>query len=207
MLRSRAEMPTELMPKHGATPFLNRAVRKLVMAEPVVIVEYDPRWPELFQQLRAPVVVALGDLVVAVEHVGSTAVPGLAAKPIIDMDVVVPSVTDIPESIAGLAALGYAHRGDLGIPGREAFLSPAGKPRHHLYVCAHGSEELRRHRTFRDYLLTHPDDARSYEELKKAAAIRFTNDRAAYNEAKTLFVETILQRASSDGERSNRSER
>jgi GrpB-like predicted nucleotidyltransferase (UPF0157 family) len=170
------------------------------MPGPVVIVDYDPHWPDLFEELRAPVVAALGDLVVIVEHVGSTAVPGLAAKPIIDMDVVVPSVADIPEAIGRLAILGYAHRGDLGIRGREAFTSPAGKPRHHLYVCAPDSEELRRHRSFRDYLLTHPDDARAYEALKKAAALRFAEDRAAYNEAKSRFVEAVLQRASSVGE-------
>jgi GrpB-like predicted nucleotidyltransferase (UPF0157 family) len=169
------------------------------MPGPVIIVDYDPHWPDFFEELRAPVVAALGDLVVGVEHVGSTAVPGLAAKPIIDMDVVVPSVSDIPEAIRRLAILGYVHRGDLGIAGREAFTSPSGKPRHHLYVCALGSEELRRHRSFRDHLLTHPEDARAYTALKKAAALRFAEDRAAYNEAKTRFVEAVLQRASSGG--------
>ena len=165
----------------------------------VIIVDYHPQWPELFEELRAPVVAALGELVVIVEHVGSTAVPGLAAKPIIDMDVVVPSIADIPEAIRRLAILGYVHRGDLGITGREAFTSPAGKPRHHLYVCTLESEELRRHRSFRDYLLTHPDDARAYGALKRAAARRFAEDRAAYNEAKTRFVEAVLQRAASGG--------
>ena len=169
------------------------------MPGPIIIVDYDPLWPDLFEELRAPVVAALGDLAVSVEHIGSTAVPGLAAKPIIDMDVVVPSVADIPEAIVRLAILGYVHRGDLGIPGREAFISPAGKPRHHLYACALDSEELRRHRSFRDYLLTHPEDARAYETLKRAAARRFAEDRAAYNEAKTRFVEAVLQRASSGG--------
>jgi GrpB-like predicted nucleotidyltransferase (UPF0157 family) len=120
------------------------------MPGPVLIVDYDPHWPDLFEELRAPVVAALGDLIVCVEHVGSTAVPGLAAKPIIDMDVVVPSVADIPEAIRRLAILGYVHRGDLGISGREALTSPAGKPSHHLYVCALDSEELRRHRSLRD---------------------------------------------------------
>ena len=170
------------------------------MPEPVIIVDYDSRWPDLFEELRAPVVAALGDLVVIVEHVGSTAVPGLAAKPIIDMDVVVPSIAEVPEAIARLATLGYVHRGDLGIAGREAFISPAGKPRHHLYLCARGSDELRRHRSFRDYLLTHADEARAYEALKKDAALRFANDRAAYMEAKTGFVEAALRRASSGGE-------
>jgi GrpB-like predicted nucleotidyltransferase (UPF0157 family) len=170
------------------------------MPGPVVIVDYDPRWPDIFEDLRAPVAAALGDLVVTVEHIGSTAVPGLAAKPVIDMDVVVPSAADVPEAIGRLATLGYVHRGDLGIPGREAFSSPAGSPRHHLYVCALGSEELRRHRCFRDYLLAHPDDARAYGALKKAAAQRFAEDRAAYNGAKTPFVESVLRRASSGGE-------
>jgi GrpB-like predicted nucleotidyltransferase (UPF0157 family) len=111
--------------------------------------------------------------------------------------VVVPSVADVPEAIRRLAILGYVHRGDLGIPGREAFTSPTGKPRHHLYVCALDSEELRRHRSFRDYLLTHPDDARAYAALKKAAALRCGEDRVAYNDAKTRFVEAVLHRASS----------
>jgi GrpB-like predicted nucleotidyltransferase (UPF0157 family) len=96
----------------------------------IIIVEYDPHWPDVFDELRAPVVAALGDLAVSVEHVGSTAVPGLAAKPIIDMDAVVPSVVHVPKAIERLALLGYAHRGDLGIPGREAFTSPSGKPAH-----------------------------------------------------------------------------
>jgi GrpB-like predicted nucleotidyltransferase (UPF0157 family) len=166
------------------------------MPDPVIIVDYDPQWPDRFEELRAPVAAALGDLAVSVEHVGSTAVPGLAAKPIIDIDVVVPTIADVPEAIARLATLGYVHRGDLGIRGREAFSSPAGKPRHHLYVCALDSEELGRHRAFRDYLLTHPDEARAYGALKKAAALRFAEDRAGYNESKTPFVKEVLQRAS-----------
>jgi GrpB-like predicted nucleotidyltransferase (UPF0157 family) len=170
------------------------------MPGPVIIVDYDPHWPQLFEELRAPVVAALGDLVLSVEHVGSTAVPGLAAKPIIDMDVVVPCDSDVPEAILRLAPLGYIHRGNLGVPGREAFTSPAWKPAHHLYVCALDSDELRRHRSFRDYLLSHADDARAYETLKRTAALRFTDDRVAYNEAKSRFVAGVLQRAASSEE-------
>src|SRR5262245_23285042 len=98
----------------------NSSSGRRVMPGPVILVDYDPRWPDLCEQLRAAVAEVLGDLVVIVEHVGSTAVPGLAAKPIIDIDVVVPSLADIPEAIRRLAILGYVHRGDLGIPGREA---------------------------------------------------------------------------------------
>jgi GrpB-like predicted nucleotidyltransferase (UPF0157 family) len=185
-------------PNRSDTLLLHFVVGRQAMLEFIIIVDYDPHWQGLFEELRAPVVTALGDLVVNVEHVGSTAVPGLAAKPIIDMDVVVPSVTDIPKAIVRLATLGYVHQGDLGITGREAFISPYGKPRHHLYVCALDGDELRRHRSFRDYLLTHPDEARAYGALKKAAALRFADDRAAYTEAKTRFVKAVLKRASSD---------
>ena len=167
------------------------------MPEPVVIVDYDPDWPRLFDEFSAPLFAELGDLIVAVEHVGSTAVPGLVAKPIIDLDLVVPSASDIPLAVARLAVLGYVHLGDVGIPGREAFLWPAQKARHHLYVCPVDSEELDRHRSFRDYLLTHPDEANAYGALKKAAAIRYSDDRDAYVGAKSSFVESVLKRACS----------
>jgi GrpB-like predicted nucleotidyltransferase (UPF0157 family) len=165
------------------------------MPEPIVVVDYDPHWPDLFRELRAPVVAALGELAVEVLHVGSTSVPGLSAKPIIDMDVVVADIRDVPVAIARLATLGYVHRGDLGIAGREAFISPPSTPGHHLYVCPLGGEALRRHRAFRDYLEAHPEEARAYGALKKAAALRFRHDRAGYVEAKSAFVEEVLRRA------------
>jgi GrpB-like predicted nucleotidyltransferase (UPF0157 family) len=92
------------------------------MVDPIVVVDYDPTWPDLFAALRAPVAAALGDVAVAIEHVGSTAVPGLAAKPIIDLDVAIRTETDLPEAIERLARLGYAYEGDLG--GTWASASP-----------------------------------------------------------------------------------
>lgn len=88
----------------------------------------------------------------AIEHVGSTAVPGLAAKPIIDMDVLLGSATDLPLVIAQLASVGYQHRGDLGVTGREAFRAPPNDLPHHLYVCPPRSPEYMRHISFRGYL-------------------------------------------------------
>jgi GrpB-like predicted nucleotidyltransferase (UPF0157 family) len=170
------------------------------MPEPVIIVEYDSAWPRLFEELRAPLVAALGDLAVSVEHIGSTAVVGLPAKPVIDLDLVVQTAAEIPAAIARLAGLGYIHRGDLGISGREAFISPPQKPRHHLYACPLDSDELHRHLSFRDYLLTHPEDARDYGALKRAAALRFRDDRVAYVAAKSRFVEEMLRRAASSEE-------
>jgi GrpB-like predicted nucleotidyltransferase (UPF0157 family) len=134
-------------------------------------------------------------LAVAVEHVGSTAVPGLAAKPIVDIDAVVPFADDVPLAIERLEAADYRHEGELGIPGREAFESPAAATPHHLYVLPAGSNELRRHLDFRDYLRAHPGAAADYARLKLGLAARFRNDRKAYTDAKTEFITGAFQGA------------
>ena len=116
------------------------------------VVAYDPVWAEVFQSLRERLVVLLAGLDVGIEHVGSTAVPGLAAKPIVDIDAVVPSQEEIPDVVRRLASGGYVHRGDLGIAGREAFDVPSDSPYHHLYVVATGTKPYFDHVLLRDYL-------------------------------------------------------
>src|ERR1700753_9922 len=96
--------------------------------QPIEIRDYDLSWPRLFEALAAGVLAGLGADALEVEHVGSTAVPVLAAKPIIDMDVVIATPGALPRVVAGLAALGYVQEGDLGIPGREAFRARPGEP-------------------------------------------------------------------------------
>jgi GrpB-like predicted nucleotidyltransferase (UPF0157 family) len=159
----------------------------------IEIADYDPRWPDIFAALRARTADALGSLVQRIEHVGSTAVPGLPAKPIIDLDVVIATWSDLPATIERLQPLGYHHEGDLGVPGREAFTTPPDTPPHHLYVCTTDSPQLARHLAFRDHLRTHPDAARAYAALKRSLARRFGADRGAYTEAKTTFIERILE--------------
>jgi GrpB-like predicted nucleotidyltransferase (UPF0157 family) len=132
-----------------------------VEAHPVVVVDYHPQWPELFQALRRRIAGALGDVAAAIEHVGSTAVPGLAAKPIIDIEVLLASADALPAAIERLARLGYTHKGNKGVPERDAFLSAANEPPHHLYVCPPSSQEFRRHVAFRDYLRAHPKEAKA----------------------------------------------
>jgi GrpB-like predicted nucleotidyltransferase (UPF0157 family) len=165
----------------------------MFMAEPIIVVDYDESWPRVFESLRAHVAAALGAVAVSIEHVGSTAVPGLAAKPVIDMDVVVASKADVPIAIVRLGMIGYVHRGDLGITGRDAFLQPANFPAHHLYVCAADAEELSRHLLFRNFLRSHPDAARAYSELKQKLAEQFRDDREAYSQAKTPFILNALK--------------
>jgi GrpB-like predicted nucleotidyltransferase (UPF0157 family) len=165
------------------------------MPDPIIVADYDPKWPELFEALRASIASALGDLAAAIEHVGSTAVPGLAAKPVIDIDVLLSFADCLQEAIVRLAPLGYAHRGDLDIAGREAFSHPPGQPAHHLYVCPPDSGEYRRHIAFRDYLRGHPESATVYGELKRNLARQYSQDRERYGAGKDAFVKDLLSRA------------
>ncbi len=158
---------------------------------PIDIVDYDPTWPSTFEALRARLAAALAPFVLQIEHVGSTAVPGLAAKPIVDLDVVV-AAADWPSVIPRLASLGYQHQGDLGVPGREAFRTPPADVPHHLYLCAPDSAELVRHLAFRDALRADASTARAYGELKRCLARQYTADRPAYGEAKSDFVRAVL---------------
>lgn len=161
--------------------------------EASTVVAYDPAWPHFFGAMRE----RLQDLLVGsealIEHVGSTAVPGLAAKPIVDIDVVVPSSHDIPDAVRRLESGGYIHRGDLGIPGREAFDVPADLPYHHLYVVAAGTKPHLDHVLLRDYLRSHPDAAERYGRRKLEVAHLITAEsRQAYMEAKASMVEELL---------------
>ena len=160
--------------------------------EPIVIAAYDPDWPALFERLAAPLRAALADLGAIVEHVGSTAVPGLAAKPIVDIDVVVSGAAEVPGAIERLRRLGYVYQGDKGIPGREAFLWPPEAPRHHLYVVVAGNAVHRAHLRFRDLLRDRPDLAGEYAELKRSLVPRHARDANGYTAAKTGFIDRAL---------------
>jgi len=177
-------------------------VSRTTSAEPIRVVDYDPAWPELFEALAARALAALGDVALRADHVGSTAVPGLAAKPIVDLDVVVAGPGDVRTAVGRLATIGYVHRGDLGIPGREAFRPPDGDPPHHLYVVVDGNLAHRRHLALRDHLRADPDAAERYATLKRRLADRHRYDVDAYTEAKDEFIVPVL--AVADPETLNR---
>jgi len=160
----------------------------------VVVVDYDPAWAHAFQALRACLEPALTGVATRIEHVGSTAVRGLSAKPIVDLDVVVLIDPDVPRAIEVLEGLGYQHRGDLGITGREAFLAPAGAAPHHLYVCVEGSLALRNHLAVRDVLRQDAELASEYSAIKLRLAKRFPNDIEGYIEGKSEVLQRILAR-------------
>jgi len=167
------------------------------MDVPADVVTYDPGWPGLFVELRGRVDAVLANVEHVTEHVGSTAVPGLAAKPIIDLDVVVPDEAAVGGAIEALAAAGWRHEGDLGIKGREAFLPPADVVYHHLYVVVEGNQPHRDHIDLRDFLRTHPVQAVRYSALKIRLAALLKTDRLAYSNGKSEMIGDFLRQARS----------
>jgi GrpB-like predicted nucleotidyltransferase (UPF0157 family) len=159
----------------------------------VIVLPYDANWRTNFESIKAEIEQAIGTRILRVEHVGSTSVEGLSAKPILDIDVVIKDYSVFDEVVKGLSSIGYIHEGDLGIKDREAFRY-TDKPHlqaHHLYVCPQDSAELHRHVTFRDFLRSHPDAVRKYSAVKEMAAQQFPNNIDAYIAYKTPCIEEL----------------
>ena len=162
----------------------------------VIVKEYDPCWPQAFRRIRQELVNGLDSCILSVEHVGSTSVPGLAAKPIIDLDVIISDTISLELVIEKLAYMGYIHEGDLGIQGREAFCYEDKRHlyKHHLYVCRESSRELNRHITFRDYLRTNPQAVQEYAAAKLEAASLYPNSIDDYMRHKASCIHRIYVR-------------
>ena len=161
----------------------------------VVVVPYSATWVQNFACIKAEIQDALSDLALRIEHVGSTSVPGLSAKPIIDIDVVIKDHSVFDEVVTKLEEIGYKHEGDLGIAGREAFKYD-GKDhlqKHHLYVCTQDSAELKRHVAFRDYLRSHPAAVQEYSRIKEEGAALYPYDIEKYIAYKSPFIEKICR--------------
>lgn len=159
----------------------------------VIVLPYDRAWKSDFENIKTEIETALKDLIIAIEHVGSTSVEGMSAKPCIDIDVVIGDYSVFDEVVGRLAEIGYIHEGDLGIKDREAF-KYSDKPHlknHHLYVCPQYSEELHRHITFRNFLRENPDAVKRYSEVKETAARLFPDDIDKYIEYKSPCIEEL----------------
>lgn len=166
------------------------------MIVPAEVVDYDPVWPSWFAEIREHLTPFLAEVPHVCEHVGSTAVPGLAAKPIIDIDIVVASPDLVPLVIGRLAKAGYRHEGDQGIPGREAFaLPPDAVHYHHLYVVVDGNKAHQDHVVLRDHLRADAADRERYAARKRELAHLLTTDRTAYVSGKGALVEELIARA------------
>ena len=161
----------------------------------VIVLPYDAQWKKDFEAICTELKKALGELAVSIEHVGSTSVEGLSAKPVIDIDVVIENMDGFEKVSWRLEAIGYLHEGNLGIEGREAF-GYEGKEhlrKHHLYVCPENSEELKRHIALRDYLRKNPDAAEEYGRIKLEGAGLFPEDIEGYIRHKGAFIERVYR--------------
>jgi GrpB-like predicted nucleotidyltransferase (UPF0157 family) len=162
--------------------------------EAVEIFDYDPAWPARFEQMRRRLAVALGAVALRIDHVGSTAVPGLAAKPIVDIQVSVPDVDDEASYRTSIEAQGFTLR--FVEPGHRYFRPPPELPRlWQVHVCSTGSTWERDHLLFRDFLRAHPAEAERYAKLKRRLAAKHRHDRIAYTDAKAPFIDEVLVKA------------
>ena len=161
----------------------------------VVVLPYDKAWKSDFETIRNELETAIGDLILGIEHVGSTSVEGLSAKPCIDIDVIIKDYSIFPTVVSRLNSIGYIHEGDLGIKDREAFRY-TDKPHlqtHHLYVCPQDSAELHRHLTFRDFLRSNPEAVRTYSSVKEQAAQLYPQQIDRYIEYKSPCIEELYR--------------
>jgi GrpB-like predicted nucleotidyltransferase (UPF0157 family) len=167
------------------------------MPSPIVIAPYDARWPERFRELAAPMRRALGDAALRIDHIGSTAVPGLDAKPVIDIQISVAGLEPLAAYRAPLESLGYVFQADNEDRTKRYFREPPGTPRTHVHVRRAGGWPEQLALLFRDYLRASSGDARRYAAVKRELAARFGDDREGYTEGKGPVVWELLQAANS----------
>jgi GrpB-like predicted nucleotidyltransferase (UPF0157 family) len=171
----------------------------------MVVVPYDEKWPERFDLIKAVLDGALSRAI-SIEHIGSTSIPGMCAKPVIDVDVVIRDGKDLPLTTEELSGIGYIHAGDQGIPGREVFkrsmqfrVKHLDEIKHHLYVCMVDSSEYSRHIMFRNYLRKHADKRDEYNRIKQEILHKYGEDNregyvfAKENEYNWFFADVIAR--------------
>jgi len=160
------------------------------------VVPYDPAWPSTFQTLKANLETILaGATYISIEHVGSTSVPKLCAKPVLDVDIIVPSDADITPVVDRLTAHGYSYRGEGNIPGRHIVRAPDQDPDRNMYVCVDGCLGLRNHLAVRDVLRADDQSREEYARLKMELTSREWNHVGEYAQAKGAVLQKILEKA------------
>jgi GrpB-like predicted nucleotidyltransferase (UPF0157 family) len=161
----------------------------------VRLAEYDANWPRLFEAEKRLIERALAPFAPRIEHVGSTSVPGLPSKPIIDVAIALDGLRDAEACVAPLALLGYEYKGENGVPGRLFFAKGAPRRTHHIHMVEAGGTLWRDYLHFRNYLRENPPATREYAALKRRLAGEFPADREAYTKAKEPFIRRVLDTA------------
>lgn len=161
----------------------------------VIVTPYQSSWPEAFQEEKEQLKTIFGDRLLAVHHIGSTSVPGLSAKPILDILPVVDSLDGIEAFDAAMEQIGYEAKGEFGMSGRRYYRKGGDNRTHHIHLYADGNPEIMRHVVFRDYLRQHPEEVEAYSTIKERLAHQYPEDISAYIAGKDSFVKTMEQRA------------
>lgn len=162
----------------------------------VELVPHDPKWAQCFKDERDLLLRIIGEKIVDAAHIGSTSIPGMPAKPIIDILLAVQTLADVDAFAETLNEAGYKDKGNGRVTGRRYFVKGGELKRtHHLNFCEMNSSFWASHVAFRDHLVRHPEIAQEYSTLKQAFADRFPNDRSAYSAGKEEFVHSVLERA------------
>ena len=162
------------------------------------MVEYNPEWSMVFEREATAILGECRPWITDVHHIGSTSVPGLAAKPVLDIMPIAASADDAATAVPRMEVLGYLYRGDNGIPGRLYFdRVEGGRAVAHVHMFPAGHLDVRKHLVFRDHLRTHRDSAHDYERLKRELASRYRDDRRAYTDSKAEFITGIIETAMS----------
>jgi GrpB-like predicted nucleotidyltransferase (UPF0157 family) len=166
------------------------------MTRKVEVVQYDPAWVDIFQAEAEVLAIIFGEKLVAIHHIGSTAIPGIVAKPIVDILVEVRDIQEVDDLNTDIEKLGYQPRGEYGIPGRRYFVKQTGEVHiHHIHTFQSGNPQVERHLNFRDYLIAHPLDALAYSRLKEDLAQQFPEDIDNYAMGKNDFINNIDDKA------------
>ncbi|MBY5623059.1 GrpB family protein [Rhizobium leguminosarum] len=161
---------------------------------PVELVPYDPQWPQVFQRIRGRLL-ALLPQALSIDHIGSTSIPGMITKPLIDIDIVLPGLVHIEDATRVLLADSFEPRGNRYDDEVWAFLSRGSVPAERVYLCPEGNGTHRNRLAFRDYLIAHPQAAADYAALKRRLAAEFRMDGDRYTAHKREFVDAIVARA------------
>ena len=161
----------------------------------VIIVAYDPAWAARFREEASRIASVFGGGLLSIHHIGSTSVPGMSAKPIIDIMPVVRDISKVETFNEGMIQLGYTPMGEYGITGRRHFVKGADPRTHHVHSYQPDNPEVKRHLDFRDYLIAHEDEARQYAELKARLAEQHRYDLEAYTQGKATFIKDVLAKA------------
>ena len=161
----------------------------------VIVTPYQTSWPDTFEQEATRLRTVFGERLLTIHHIGSTSVPGLSAKPILDILPVVDSLDDIEMFNAAMEAISYEAKGEFGMPGRRYYRKGGDNRTHHIHLYASGNPEIARHVAFCDYLRQHPSEVRAYSAIKEQLAKQYPTDISAYIAGKDTFVKAMEQRA------------